>query len=625
MNRGEILDNTYQIIEEIGSGAGGIVYKAFHIRLQKYVVVKKIKDNFLGRIESRSEVDILKRLHHPYLPQVYDFIQQGSQIFTVMDFVDGQDMQKLLNQGWQFGEEQLLIWLEQLAQVLAYLHSQAPCIIHSDIKPSNIMVTERGDICLIDFNISLDGEQDRLIGLSEHYAAPEQIQKAAMIPSGADSRAVTIDKRIDIYSLGAVFYRLMTGIVPNVQLIYEQPLRQIGTGYSSGLEHIVDKCLHMIPAKRYQSAEELLLALHSIEKQGEGYRRIMLMFAGGVCCGTLLLLLGIGCIIFGIRLKNREAFQTEYDSFCRAVEAWDSREIVSEGQRLTSRDVYSIAGSDDEFAQIYYYMGLAYWQDGESMWAETHLQKAVLQSGDNVKRTRYFMDWMRILLEDGNSDLAAQMLQHSEEYDVDEEQLAYLRGMVYYEQNDYDNAFQLFRTALQTTSDEELKALIYKQMGEIYWIQGNYPESIAMLELAGGCKAERNTLRELAEVCTEYSRQAVDSSVAREFRKRAIQLYQQLGGSLAPAFLDRMNLVVLYMLDGEYTAAESILKELAKEYSDYRIDMYLAYIAYDRGRVDNMQHFYERANKAWIQAGNPSDENMEQLKLLIEEQQGEVR
>ena len=136
MNRGDILDNTYQIMEEIGSGAGGIVYKAFHIRLQKYVVVKKIKDNFLGRIDSRSEVDILKRLHHPYLPQVYDFIQQGSEIYTVMDFINGQDLEKLLEQGWQFSEEQLLIWLNQLAQVLDYLHSQSPCIVHSDIKPS---------------------------------------------------------------------------------------------------------------------------------------------------------------------------------------------------------------------------------------------------------------------------------------------------------------------------------------------------------------------------------------------------------------------------------------------------------------------------------------------------------
>ncbi|MCI8524076.1 MAG: serine/threonine protein kinase, partial [Lachnospiraceae bacterium] len=75
LQKGTLLENTYEILEEIGSGGGGVVYKARHLRLQTDVVVKKIRDEVLGKVKSRQEADILKNLKHPYLPRVYDFIE----------------------------------------------------------------------------------------------------------------------------------------------------------------------------------------------------------------------------------------------------------------------------------------------------------------------------------------------------------------------------------------------------------------------------------------------------------------------------------------------------------------------------------------------------------------------
>ena len=86
---GSVLDQNYEICQEIGEGGTGKVYLAWHRRLKKKVVLKKIKDNFVGRINVRGEADLLKQLHHEYLPQVYDFIQVGSQVFTVIDYVEG--------------------------------------------------------------------------------------------------------------------------------------------------------------------------------------------------------------------------------------------------------------------------------------------------------------------------------------------------------------------------------------------------------------------------------------------------------------------------------------------------------------------------------------------------------
>ena len=149
-----LINNTYRILNPIGSGGLGTIYLAYHENLRKYVVVKKIRSNGTNLAACRIEADILKSLHHRFLPQVYDFISVDEGVFTVMDYVSGKDMQYYLDQGWRFTQEQLMFWLRQLCDVLSYLHTRPVPIIHCDIKPANIMITESEDICLIDFNIS---------------------------------------------------------------------------------------------------------------------------------------------------------------------------------------------------------------------------------------------------------------------------------------------------------------------------------------------------------------------------------------------------------------------------------------------------------------------------------------
>ncbi len=176
LSNGSILSDTYRIIEEIGSGGGGIVYKAYHERLQTYVVVKKIKESVKNILESRAEADILKNIKHTYLPRVYDFLEIDDEVFTVMDFIPGSSLDRALSKNRVYSQKTVLKWAVQLSEALAYLHSQNPPIIHSDIKPANIMLTPKGDICLIDFNISLafDSGMKTSTGISGGYSPPEQ-------------------------------------------------------------------------------------------------------------------------------------------------------------------------------------------------------------------------------------------------------------------------------------------------------------------------------------------------------------------------------------------------------------------------------------------------------------------
>lgn len=182
ISTGTILADTYEIIEEIGSGGGGIVFRARHLRLQTDVVVKKIKDEIRSKVNLRQEADILKRLKHPYLPRVYDFIETDEGVYTVMDFIHGVDLDTALKQNGRCPQKQVRKWAEQLGEALSYLHSQNPPIIHSDIKPANIMLTKEGNVCLIDFNISLamGGTMESAVGISAGFSPPEQYRDPAL-------------------------------------------------------------------------------------------------------------------------------------------------------------------------------------------------------------------------------------------------------------------------------------------------------------------------------------------------------------------------------------------------------------------------------------------------------------
>lgn len=153
----QMIASTYELREKIGSGGGGIVYLGRHVRLDKLVVLKADKRTLAAKPEVlRREVDALKNLSHTYIPQVYDFVAEGDTVYTVMDYIEGESLDRHLQRGEHFPQPQLIKWSCQLLEALCYLHGRPPHgILHSDIKPANIMLTPQGDICLIDFNIAL--------------------------------------------------------------------------------------------------------------------------------------------------------------------------------------------------------------------------------------------------------------------------------------------------------------------------------------------------------------------------------------------------------------------------------------------------------------------------------------
>lgn len=319
-----IIDSSYEIIGKLGAGGGGVVYLANHLRLGKKVVLKADKRNIGTREDLlRREVDVLKELNFTYIPQVYDYFVEDGVSYTVMDFVDGESLDKLLKKEGKFPQPTVIRWARQLLEALSYLHSPTHGdpprgYVHSDVKPANIMLRPNGDICLIDFNIALAIGIETVVGRSEGYSSPEHYgidysfsaryddEKTAVkdektelaaadekteLATGIGGRSeaaprsesglrntyssmkkvVVPDARSDIYSVGATLYHLLSGKRPagNAKAVEPLPRGEI----SPLLADIVTKAMNPNPDLRFASADEMLEALNGLWKNDPRVRR----------------------------------------------------------------------------------------------------------------------------------------------------------------------------------------------------------------------------------------------------------------------------------------------------------------------------------------------------------------
>ena len=370
-----IIAGIYEIERQIGAGGGGIVYLGRHLRLNKQIVLKADKRTLKTDTGTlRREVDMLKGLRHTFIPQVYDFVQEDGVVYTVMDYIEGESLDRLLKRGKLPGQPQVIAWACELLEALCYLHSRPPHgILHGDIKPANIMLRPDGHICLIDYNIALVLGEDGAVrvGFSRGYASPEHYgieyaRKSAgtgmsawnegmegnphektteimdkdhyegptvtmALPgtsgfgksgeisrSGGSSRSraeIRLDVRSDIYSLGATLYHLLSGQRPAQNAREVAPLGE--DICSPAVSAIIKKAMEPDPAMRFQSADEMLAAFRQLHKRDPRVLRRKKRAALSAVCCTALFLAGGSCAFVGMKRmeKLQEALVTaEYSS-----------------------------------------------------------------------------------------------------------------------------------------------------------------------------------------------------------------------------------------------------------------------------------------------------------------------
>jgi len=267
---GQMLDNRYEILEVIGSGGMAVVYKALCHRLNRYVAVKVLKDEFASNSEFRehfkAESQAVAMLSHPNIVSVYDYSRESNCQYIVMELLEGITLKQYMQKKGALSWKEALHFATQIARALSHAHSKG--IVHRDIKPQNIMVVKDGNIKVADFGIAHlqteSAEAPETMG-SIHYISPEQVH------------GDPVDSRSDIYSLGVVMYEMLTGKLPydgdTVEAIAVQHISQMFTlpgdikpDIPIQLEDITLKAMSADILTRYQSADDLLKDLETFRK-----------------------------------------------------------------------------------------------------------------------------------------------------------------------------------------------------------------------------------------------------------------------------------------------------------------------------------------------------------------------
>ncbi len=268
---GSLVDGKYKILNKVGQGGMSVVYLAMNEKANKQWAVKEVRKDGVRDFEVVkqglvAETDILKKLNHPNLPSIIDVIDTDESFIIIMDYIQGNSLNKALEEFGAQPQENVIIWAKQLCDVLNYLHTRTPAIIYRDMKPANIMLKPDGNVTLIDFGTAREYKEKNLADTTclgtVGYAAPEQFGGMGQT-----------DARTDIYCLGATLYHLVTGMNPCEPPYEIKPIRDINPGLSAGLEKIILKCCQRDPNDRYQSAAELMFALEHYLEEDEDFKK----------------------------------------------------------------------------------------------------------------------------------------------------------------------------------------------------------------------------------------------------------------------------------------------------------------------------------------------------------------
>lgn len=632
LETGQIINNIYQVQEPIGEGGAGQVYLAWHNNLQKNVVIKRIKDDYVGKVKERREADILKNLRHRYLPQVYDFIQMENEVYTVIDYIDGNSLLEYIQAGIRFDEAQTIKWLKQLLEALDYLHSQNPPIIHSDIKPSNIMVDTNGDICLIDFNISFDeNDRKKISGYSEGYASPEQIRKVQMYSTGGNYLGIHIDARSDIFSLGASFYHMMTKQNPIERMKANKDLWDFPLPYSEALVEILKKSLYRNPEKRYQTAAHMLNDLNTMKLRDSRYRKLRRIQMVYSSVFILLFSIGMVMIVRGLSLRNEENFENEYRVILDSKDEVNSTTLISNAMELLNNRKYvSLAQSHaKERSDLLYLIANSYFENEDYQNAVLFYEQAIETNSENPE---YYRDYAIAEARTGRTDGAWRVLEEGEEKGLKDADLYLVQAEIANSNDEIEMSIDLFNKVLSSEATDDTLGRAYVLCARAYRKSGELEKASDLLQMAYQNVNDTwrlRVLREQGSLCIQYLEEN-GTDYSEDWLERAEKSFDTLSNSSRGTFNDRMNLVLIKEMKGDLSSAEDILINMRSEYpDDYRVPMIQALIVIEEqiGTDESVRDFsiakmyYEEANSLYSKvrnAGN-SDDKMQHLEELINE------
>lgn len=377
-NSGMIIAGKYELGKEIGKGGMSRVYLATDTRLNKVWAVKKVdktssnpnKDLIIKSL--RKEVKIMEGLNHPTITRIVDIIEDTKNIYIVMDYVEGEGLDKILKIKGRQNEDDVVHWAKQMCEVLIYLHNLPNPVVHRDIKPANIILQPGAlnSIKIFDFGIAekITKENSRnmqKVGTPGYWAPEQQVT------------GVPYDIRSDIYSLGATMHHLLTGRIPKDgrEFIRLRAVTGRVSENTEGLEYVINKCLNKDPSKRYQNCEELLYDLNNLDKLSGDYRRqlknkIIKFSVTAILCAVFALTSVFSNFGYTVLARQNQSLYAEniYEASNEIIDSYNSNsnDFVTILEKM--KDIEENLETSRELSDDRYSNALAFTAYSVSMW-----------------------------------------------------------------------------------------------------------------------------------------------------------------------------------------------------------------------------------------------------------------
>ena len=272
LTTGSTFAGRYQIIEELGKGGMGNVYKAHDTEIKEKVALKLLKPEIAADEKTierfRNEIRLARKIVHKNVGRMYDLSKADGTYFITMEYVEGQDLRGLIRQSRQLTVGTTINIAKQVSEGLAEAHKLG--VVHRDLKPSNVMIDKQGNARIMDFGIARSVKGKGITGAGVMIGTPEY-----MSPEQVEVKEV--DQRSDIYSLGVILYEMVTGRVPfegenplGIAMKHKSEMpkdpKELNAQIPEDLSRVILRCMEKDREKRYQKAEELISELTNIEK-----------------------------------------------------------------------------------------------------------------------------------------------------------------------------------------------------------------------------------------------------------------------------------------------------------------------------------------------------------------------
>lgn len=583
------LGSGYSAIRPLGEGGMGTLYRAHKDSLDVDVVIKRVKQKFKGRMDERAEANILKTLKHKYLPRIYDVIESPSgYVYTIMDMIPGENMQNYVKTHGPVSQKLAYRWACQLCEVIAYLHSQVPPILHCDIKPSNIMITPADDICVIDFNTSLVFSKGVLaIGATPGYAAPEQYTRPGASPDTIETvpleetmplrgykdafayqnvrsnkdpsgRGVsnsvtaaqatnaggygTISKRTDVYGIGATLYYAITGQQPGHSLKDVRPITSYKLKFSRSFLLIIARAMMKRQEERFCDAQEMLRALQDIHAIDGRYKKVVHSQRVVAAVSLVLAVSGTLAILFGVQRIGVERYAA-YDALVR------KGRTAADGMRFdeAEQDLQQAIAIYDDQLEAYVEQAVLLYRQGkyqECIDAVETTQSRELKYYSRQSVANLYNVAAEAYYELESYESAATMYQKAIGYSPDI--LSYYQGeaTALIQLGDYSGADEVLAEMAKAVPDAEQSGAYQVVQSELLRKQGDLPDALDAARKAIGSADGNDQLARAYRLAASICEDIGDSMLSEEINllNQGIEqlpdgYYNALAGQLASAYI----------------------------------------------------------------------------------------